>query len=249
MNQRLGQQSQCLDEIQATQRIFFQYGQERFAEQFRLLESIANRATEHRNLLQPEADYAQQARLLERSSSSASRTGLNHTIISVRARIAPGSVAGDQRPICTPSCRCSCHTSGSFRTPWLFNKTLGSLFIGYSGFPFAIRKCKDETCQSAFSARITYTFPLWLLWKMIDICSTASKVQDPFFSLTVRARVAASAEIFRLTGLDDRFGLERLFSSGGARPNDVRWNDGDTALRVCFRFLFCKNLDPCSSII
>ena len=41
----------------------------------------------------------------------------------------------------------------------------------------------------------------------------------------------------QLARLNDLVGLERLFSSGGARPNDILWSNERTALHVCLRFL------------
>ena len=90
-------------------------------------------------------------------------------------------------------------------------------------------------------ARVTYTFPFWLLRKMIDICLATSKDRDPYLNLTVRAIVPLGAEIFCLTRLDDRVGLEKLFSSGGARPNDLSPVFEQNALFVCLKFLVRAN--------
>ena len=76
---------------------------------------------------------------------------------------------------------------------------------------------------------------------MIDICLAASKDWDPYLNITVRAIVSQSAEIFRLTRFDDRFGLEKLFSSGGARPNDLSQSDEHSALYVSTYFLIRTN--------
>ena len=230
---QLRHHSQILDAIQATQRSFFQRDQEHFTAQSRLLENIANTATEHRNLLQVEASHAQQTRSLANPPTNSSRPALSQSVFGVRARVVNGFVANYQRSFCSPRCTCRCHTPGSFRTPRLFNKILGSLFFGYSGYPFAFTKCIDENCQAGFSARVTYTFPLGLLCKMIDICVAVSKVQNPFLNITVRAILPMSADVIRLTRLNDRAGLEKLFSSRGARPNDVQWGDERCALHVC----------------
>ena len=177
--QQLRHQSQLLNDIQAAQSDILQNGQEHFNAQRRLLEGIANRATEYRNSLQLEASQAQRARSLGSSPSNLSRTVLSQSIISVRARVASSFVARHQRPVCPPSCGRSCHTLGWFQTPWLLNNTLGSVFVGYSGHPFAFTKCASEDCQGGFHARVIYTFPVWLLRKMIDICLAGSKGMIP----------------------------------------------------------------------
>ena len=223
-----------MDGIQATQRSAIQDGHERFATQARLLEGIANRPTEQSNSLQPEARDTRQIQPLETIPFSGPRTLHNESVIGIRARVARGPAASHQRP---GYYTCSCRTPASFRTPRLFDKALGGLFVGYSGYPSAFTKCAKEDCQAGFSARVTYTFPFWLFWKMIDICLALSKYQDPCLSITVRAIVPVGAEVFRLTRADDRIGLEKLFSSGGARPNDIIQYGDRSALHVCTRFL------------
>ena len=79
----------------------------------------------------------------------------------------------------------------------------------------------------------------------IQLHLTVSKVQDPFFNITVRAVVPASADIFRLIRLDDQAGVEKLFSNRGARPNDLQLGDERSALYVCSCVL-CRPLELCN---
>ena len=235
-------QSRLLNEIHATQRSAARYDQEYFAAQSRLLEDISNKAIEQTNSLQAlqRADYhAQQTHSSPSSSSDTSRPSHSLSIIGVRARVATDFIVSRRQFVCPSACRCSCHTSKSFRTPRLFNKAIGTLFVGYSGYPSGFARCADGKCQAGLSAHITYIFPFWLLQKMIDICLAVSKVQDPYLNITVRALVPTGAEIFRLTRANDRVGLERLFSSGGARPNDLSQVSERHALEVYTSFLVC----------
>ena len=51
-------------------------------------------------------------------------------------------------------------------------------------------------------------------------------------ALTTRRVLENGAEIFRLVGLDDVVGLQRLFKMGLGSPNDS-YETGQTALEVC----------------
>ena len=233
-----------MDDIRTTQTADSRRHQEHFVAQTRFLEGITHTSSEHHSFLQLAARDTQRSWPSVSAPSATYRGTRNHSLIGIRARAQTGFAGRYRQPECFPSCRCSCHTSGTVRTPQIFNKAIGTLFIGYSGSPFAFAKCRDKKCRG-FSAHVTYTFPLWLLWKMIDTYLAISQAQDPHFSITVRAIVPSSAEIFRLTRSNDRIGLEKLFSSGGARPNDLMRSHERSALHVRLRFLFCRSYMLC----
>ena len=194
-------------------------------------------ATKHSEFPRIESESRQQTYLVGSVPSDTSRTTHNQPMVGIKARVAKCSIARQHRSIWSPICKCSCHTPGTIRTPRLFQKAIGTLFIGYSGYPSAFTKCANEDCQAGFSARVTYTFPFWLLQKMIDVCLASSKLQDPYLTITVRGTTSPFADLFRLTRADDQVGLELLFSSGGARPNDLSQLDELTALYVRPSFL------------
>ena len=126
------------------------------------------------------------------------------------------------------------HNPGGFRSPRLFNKLIGTLFVGYYGNPFKYQECSNPACQSHlhFLARVTYLFPLWLLRTVLDLTISTSTRNGPHASLTLRAVIPDSSNIFRLSQSDDSERLQRLFGSRCARPNDLSIIDGRTALLV-----------------
>ena len=131
---------------------------------------------------------------------------------------------------CVSNCKCSCHTSGSYRSPRALDHFLGALFLGYSGCP--VQKCTEQTCKarSDYRAHVKYYFPSWFLERMLSCVYTISN--ELSMSLVVRRVRPASAEIFRLIALDDINGLRQLFTNGSASPNDLLYPTGTSALLV-----------------
>ena len=137
---------------------------------------------------------------------------------------------------CSSYCRCGSRESYSFRSSQNLDQILGILFIGYSGQPFTKRrKCSRLTCQDhlGFQTQVNYLFPFWFVKQLalnlifVSGCRTESKI-----SLTVRGTFARTSDMFQCIRLDDDDGLRRLFTFGGARPDDHgAWN-GKSALYV-----------------
>jgi ankyrin repeat protein len=75
---------------------------------------------------------------------------------------------------CQKDCPCKCHDRRHPDLSWNPHSTLttllGSLFIGYTGFPLRMSRCNSSKCISTGSSRlnITYTFPLWFLGYSLD---------------------------------------------------------------------------------
>ena len=136
---------------------------------------------------------------------------------------------------CASSCRCNCHERHAFRSPSLFNRILGCLFLSYSGHPLGdVQKCSSTTCraQSNVEARVQYCFPFWFLCKMVELHFRMSSFEEPCISLIVRGVFSYNSDFYTLILLDNEKGLQRLLDSGGARPNDVGLNDGSNGLYV-----------------
>ncbi|KAI5459667.1 ankyrin repeat-containing domain protein [Mariannaea sp. PMI_226] len=81
---------------------------------------------------------------------------------------------------CSRECPCRCHfsrfTGISLRFPQVFNAIIGSLFIGYTGYPVSPARCNFNQCLNRPGIRLmlTYTFPLWLLSYTVHIFTEAS---------------------------------------------------------------------------
>ena len=151
------------------------------------------------------------------------------------------STSSHRQSLCSLPCQCNCHKQRRFQSSPFFDSILGALFIGYSGCPylFTHQTCTEKTCKSkaGFKAHVLYAFPLWLWNKLLDIHISASAYHEPCLSITVRAIIPASAEIFRLTETDDDKGLQQLFDSRLARPNDLMYGTQNNALTVCSKFI------------
>ena len=87
-----------------------------------------------------------------------------HTYNSVRIR-----ASRYRRTQCEGWCGCSCHQVNYLKTPQSADLALGSMFIGFSGFPVRRPRCSEKSCrkQSIPTLKVTYQFPQWLLARMI----------------------------------------------------------------------------------
>ena len=185
---------------------------QRLNEQSGLLTNILHNQVELHGLIQlnPTTGSQDSLRLTtDRSSTS---------VISIKATL------NYQRFPCTSSCRCNCHKSHHFISPMLVHRAIGTLILGYSGYPFRIfRRCTLSGCQGqqAFRISINYFFPSWSLARALVIAISKSFCCEIHVSLKVPRVVPNSAEVFRLTLLDDVTGLQQLFSKGIASPYDV----------------------------
>ena len=140
------------------------------------------------------------------------------SVISIKATL------NYQRLPCTSSCRCNCHKSHHLKSPMLVRRAIGTLFLGYSGYPITIfRRCTLSHCQGqqAFRILVNYFFPSWSLARALEIAITHSFFSNIHVSLKVLRVIPNGAEVFRLALLDDVTGLQQLFSKGIASPYDV----------------------------
>ena len=198
--------------------------------QSRLLTGISDDNAELRNAVQSTISLLQTGQSLQHATQTSTNSPCSRFVIGMRAYMPV-----HQRSICRYNCKCDCHQPHQVRTPQLFNRVLGALFVGYSGYPFGtLQRCTNAYCQrdSGFRAQIKYFFPLWLLEKMIQVLIMIAPTHEPCVSLTVRVVVQSSAALFHFALTDDCEGLRRILSNGSARPNDLSYYNGSTAIMV-----------------
>ena len=96
---------------------------------------------------------------------------------------------------CEGYCSCVCHASRRYKSPGLLNSLIGSLFIGYSGFPILSKKCDLATCadQTSRSVRASYTFPAWFVMKTLDFVAKSSSTSGLCFNLRLRNKISQGA--------------------------------------------------------
>ena len=145
----------------------------------------------------------------------------------------------DSQYPCDSYCKCTCHLKQTFESPAVLHKAIGTLFLGYSGYPLrAFQRCTEASCvsQSTFQAHVQYLFPSWFLVKALTITVMSASIGVIKAALVVRRIVPGGAEIFRLTKLNDVESIKNLLRSGLASPNDSNPN-GQTVLAVCDGYL------------
>lgn len=156
-----------------------------------------------------------------------------HTYNTVRIR-----ASRYRRTQCEGWCSCSCHLVNYIRTPQIADLALGSMFIGFSGFPVRRPRCSEKRChkQSIPTLKVTYHFPQWLLARTIYFSLSLTYMNGPQVSLHMPRVVQSNAKIFSLAVQGDLIGLKALFRDGLASPYDVAANNGRTALHVSRRY-------------
>jgi hypothetical protein len=144
-----------------------------------------------------------------------------------------------RRHSCEGFCSCDCHKLYRFNTPQSAYSLLGTLFVGYSGWPSWRRPCNEPLCQrqSIPSIALTYFFPPWLVARMLHVAFSLTYMNGPKVSLAMPRTIAGNSEIFTFAIRGDLGGIKSLFSQGLASPFDVCESNGRTALHVSHRLL------------
>jgi hypothetical protein len=150
-----------------------------------------------------------------------------YTTVSVRA-------SRYRRTRCEYWCSCSCHRVNFLRTPQTADLALGSMFIGFSGFPVNRPRCSEISCrkQSSPTLKVTYHFPPWLLARMISFSLSMTYMSGPQVSLRMPRVVGTNARVFHFAVQGDLIGMKNLFRDGLASPHDVGAGNGRTPLHV-----------------
>ena len=133
-----------------------------------------------------------------------------------------------RRWLCAAYCKCACHVVKTFfQSPALLKQVIGTLIIGYAGYPIrwgTPQPCTESSCLSRrkIQATVKYLFPAWLIEKAFFLRVTAQQLGEIKVSLKVQRIVPIESEVFRLIFLPN--GVDRLralFRKGQASPNDV----------------------------
>ena len=138
------------------------------------------------------------------------------------------------RTACTPWCSCACHRKGCLNTPQILQRVLGTLFIGYSGFPMLTEPCDQHGChlRASPTSSITYFFPPWFLARAVSLVLSYTPLAGPVATLKTQRAVSGDADVFNFAKLGEVEKLKNLFESGLASPHDVHFESGVTPLHV-----------------
>ena len=187
-------------------------------EHTRLLNNILRSQTDIKEILQLQSKSEEQHQLSpDGGPIKPWNKGLN-PVIRVRAH----AFQHQQAP-CTSYCVCACHNVQSLQSPSILHTAIGSLFVGYSGYPLRFFKgCTEPGCVSQISSQVCvhYVFPSWFLTKALSITLISISLGEIGTALTIRRVVPQGAEIMRLAELDDSEGIKQLMRSRLASPND-----------------------------
>jgi hypothetical protein len=139
-----------------------------------------------------------------------------------------------RRSPCEGWCSCVCHKPCYLQTPESVDFLLGSLFVGYSGFPIQRRGCNERACrqQSIPTIKVSYYFPRWLLTRVIQFVVSLSYMEGPKATLSVPRVIPDNAPVLSFAVQGNFKGIQTLFSQGVASLWDVGLSNGRTALHV-----------------
>jgi len=153
--------------------------------------------------------------------------GSSSSVLSIKA------YAQGFRSRCNNWCSCVCHSRRTIKLSTPMKNILGSLFIGYTGFPKLTPVCNEARCKKRSSPKIelTYYFPLWFLARVVSITALFSDARGPELNLKMPRMVGWTSPLWRSARADDLFTVRNLFWSGMASPFDVNAY-GQSALHV-----------------
>ena len=137
---------------------------------------------------------------------------------------------------CPPNCKCSCHlrTKSSFRfqLPELVTGVLGSLFVGYSGYPIASNRCTISQCSRARSLalQVHYIFPQWFLSIALRASIQMSAIGGLSVGVIVKHRIPFTPSIVTTAQYGSLRELRTFFTSDKVRIDAVDDLSGRSAL-------------------
>ena len=140
----------------------------------------------------------------------------------------------NRRSSCEVWCSCVCHPTRYIRSPPGVGLLFGSMFIGYSGFPYWNGRCNSRKCrrQSNPLVKVNYYLPQWLLERAIHFAVSLTYMNGPQISLSMPRVIDGNADIFSFAVQGDLNGIISLFSQGLASPYDVASSTGRSPLHV-----------------
>ena len=91
---------------------------------------------------------------------------------------------------CHIGCSCQCHSYSSLQSPSFLELVIGKLFLGYRALPWLRRTCDKDACRTkANYLQFKYTFPSWLLHRVLVMTFSYMQSQGPELLLrTMRVR-------------------------------------------------------------
>jgi hypothetical protein len=130
---------------------------------------------------------------------------------------------------CDPFCSCTCHARYQIKTPLSLQNIIGSLFIGYTGFPSWMQGCNERSCsrQTKSVTQFSYSFPSWLLTRSIVGRITPA----PELLLSMSRVIPSRSAVFHHSMLGDADKIRDLFTKRLASPFDVA-PSGSSVLHV-----------------
>ncbi|KAI1313279.1 hypothetical protein F5Y03DRAFT_338577 [Xylaria venustula] len=97
---------------------------------------------------------------------------------------------------CADSCGCKCHLPArpniSLRVPPILRSAVGSLFLGYNGYPSSSARCDVQSCATGKYVRFqaSYSFPLWQCLRYVIHASIEASTSGIFtFTLVAKRRI------------------------------------------------------------
>ncbi|KAL9117432.1 MAG: hypothetical protein Q9187_006031 [Circinaria calcarea] len=135
----------------------------------RLEEGSSSRATRHAEQL---ADPPMTQSYNEAACAPGTDSGTFQSVFQLKLTKCQG---------CQAFCICSCHRRRQFRSPSILDCILGSLFVGYVGFPGNRRSCDFPACQkkSEKTVSLRYMFPGWLVKRILITRMLFSSAKGP----------------------------------------------------------------------
>ena len=140
---------------------------------------------------------------------------------------------------CPSDCKCSCHVQQNMQAFSNLGNILGRLFLAYSGLSMLRKPCNIPTCprQNATSIRLTYFFPRWFLNIVVSTTFSTIRLGTPSLNLKVRKIVPETNRLFALCMVEGVDGIQQLFASREASPDDIHFRGGWTPMHVSY---LCK---------
>ena len=136
---------------------------------------------------------------------------------------------------CGPFCSCVCHKIKQFRSPGLFDRLLGSFFIGYNALPLVTKPCNSSQCGRGNVSRnvVSYMFPRWFLNCIVMLQMRPPTPEPVIRILTIRRN---NSEIFKALRNRDISRIRGMIMDGNASVRDVN-EEGESLLTVSLSFI------------
>lgn len=168
-----------------------------------------------------------------RDASAISRAG--NTRRTTATSVSHVHFSGSLETPCPDRCRCACHGRRRF-TYGNQARILGSLSLSIAGVGWFRPKCTLNTCKRASNGGFAfqYTFPLWLMNRMLAAWIHGAPAEDGMrlkYYRVFRSDCITFAEMGRVEE------MRELYQSRQAYVNDADPADGETALMVCHPFI------------